>query len=165
MGAVIKKSSNKKTSTAEKITMKIKSKLKGMVNSSHGNDINSNVIKMDKTELLLMAFVLTEQTIPDDDASLEVVLNNLENAGCERLGANIALRSLKVKDLISLYHAYDEKRNVKYPACRITQKGEDWIIKNRDIFNKLSTSFNKDAHSGKAENIFSKTPSELKGIN
>lgn len=103
-------------------------------------------------EMSLMALILEGQTIPNTDVSLFEIQNDMEKVGYTNAATSIALRTLRKKEMIILYDAYDEWNNREFPACSLTTKGEEWILNNQDKFEFKLMSEENNSLNGQNEN-------------
>ena len=72
----------------------------------------------------------------------------MERAGYTKAAANIAIRQLEKKDMITTF-SVESGFNEGYFGCRLTDKGESWLMNNQDKieFRKPPTQQNKETIS------------------
>ncbi|HLR76192.1 MAG TPA: hypothetical protein VK106_00940 [Balneolaceae bacterium] len=140
--------------------MSIKSKVQTLF---RGKSKKVNVEDITKIELAVLSFILEEQTIPNKEVSINIIIEAMKAFGFRKLETNIAFRSLKANKMIDLYFSYDEQTNKKFSACSITEEGEKWIIKNKKLLHNLKLQSNS-SKNGETKSENGSTPKRIHNI-
>lgn len=84
----------------------------------------------------ISALIITLENQPTDHDMLSVnsLIDYMSKAGFTRAATNVAIRTLKRKQLVDFVqkeeYNYNESYQITY--CFLTKKGEDWLIDNQD---------------------------------
>lgn len=84
-------------------------------------------------EIAFLVLLMEEQLV-SGHASMYVLKNGMERSGFNAVAASAAVIALKKKNMIETFHAADDNTVDYYQACRITEKGEEWIDSNQHEF-------------------------------
>jgi hypothetical protein len=77
---------------------------------------------------------MEEQAVPDSDVSVYGLRADMEKAGYNKLATSMALRELNQKNMLELYNAQSSYNYEEYSACRLTDDGVKWLLKNKGKF-------------------------------
>ena len=88
-------------------------------------------------EIALLILIMENQLSAEDHSSLYTLKGEMEKAGYTSIAASVGLRRLARLGMIGTFTESDYNNNT-YSACRITEKGEDWILANEEqlVFRK-----------------------------
>lgn len=100
----------------------------------------SEGLKQHEVTMLLM--IIENQLTDEDTVSVYSLKTDMDKAGFNSIAISISLRELKRKGLIETFKEYSDYNNQEYLACKLTEKGEQWILSNQDKieFRKQPTS-------------------------
>lgn len=92
-------------------------------------------------EIALLILVTENQITKEDSISVYSLKNLMEKAGYTDIATSVGIKSLTRYGMIETFNFVDEWNNYQeYIACRLTEKGENWIFSNQDQFQyRLST--------------------------
>ncbi len=60
------------------------------------------------------------------------IQRDMHKAGFNDVAVSLAVRSLKMKGLISISKDYNDRDNYEYTAISLTENGDEWILNNQD---------------------------------
>lgn len=91
-------------------------------------------------EVTMLLLLLENQISEEQTVSARRLHNDMEAAGFTRAASNIAFRELKNKGLIEQTKEHSEEGD-EYIVFRLTEKGESWVLSNKDkvVFKKTVT--------------------------
>jgi len=98
-------------------------------------------------EIALMILIMENQISPDDNTSVYGLKNEMNKSGYNDIATSIGIRALVKYGMVETFKAVDDYNNgQEYSACRLTEKGENWILSNQDQFQfrKINTSSDDD---------------------
>jgi len=118
----------------KEITKTIKAyKTKSMIT----HELNSTTIQgmegLESHEVAVL-ILLTENSISNDDyVPYYHLKQEMEESGYTNIATSVAVRTLTKKNMIVISKEYNEYNGGDpFDACRITEKGEDWVLSNQD---------------------------------
>ena len=122
----------------EKLEISIKEKLEGLLSKQKSViKILENPLKESKGlkphELTMLLMIVENQLTADESVSIYRIKNDMDKAGFNSLAVSLSLRELKRKGFIETLKEIDYNNN-EFPACKLTEIGENWIINNQDLF-------------------------------
>ena len=125
---------NLKTSITEKLSAFIQTRkqvqkiIENPVQESQG---------LQQHEVTMLLFLLENQISEEQTVSARRLQNDIEAAGFTKVASNIAFRELKNKGFVEQTKEYSEDGD-QYIVFRLTEKGENWILSNKDkiVFKK-----------------------------
>jgi hypothetical protein len=80
--------------------------------------------------------LLTERSDSNDDfVPTNLLRREMSESGYKDIATSVALRTLKNKKMIDVYTEYPEFSNGPLWACKLTSKGEQWILSNQHLLN------------------------------
>lgn len=85
-------------------------------------------------EITLMVMMVSNQLTDADSVSVFSLQKDMEKTGFTTAAVGLAMRNLKRLGLIKFSQELDDWNNQKYSACRLTEKGESWVLSNQDKF-------------------------------
>ena len=87
-------------------------------------------------ELAIMAFVIGTQITDEQDVSIYLLSDNMKKSGFNETAVSIGLRLLKQKGFIDtlINNNWDGE---EYNACKLTESGIQFILKNIHLFDFL----------------------------
>lgn len=118
----------------------ITDKLKAFINtSSQINTIKESPIKdtkgLTEHEQTALLFVTAKTFSSDDTVSMSYIMEEMGKTGYAEIGANLALRTLVVKQLISkeirVLDYYGE--NIEETYLKLTDAGINWVLQNQQV--------------------------------
>lgn len=89
-------------------------------------------ILLSQIEVDTLAFIKGEQPAPTGSVAVFDIKRELRNKGLTDLGISLAIDNLLKKDFIALHEEPGEFDS--YWACRVTQKGTEWLLRNQHRF-------------------------------
>ncbi len=90
----------------------------------------SDGLKQHEITTLLFIF---ESSIKDEGYISTFMLNkHMDKAGFNSFATTVSIKALERKGLIDLSKLYDEYGENEFIICRITEKGEEWVLQNQD---------------------------------
>ena len=85
-------------------------------------------------EMALMALLVGGQIIDEQSVSVYSLTEQMEDAGYTKTATSIGLKLLKRKEMLDTF--WDQDWNGRdFPACKLTEKGVDFVLNNVDKFN------------------------------
>ncbi len=86
-------------------------------------------------EIALLILVMENQLTKEDSTSVYTVRNEMDKAGYTTIATSVALRTLEKNGMLETFKAIDPYDNMdqEYIACRLTSKGEQWVIQNQEL--------------------------------
>lgn len=92
-------------------------------------------------EIAILILVTENQITKEDSISVYSLKNLMEKAGYTGIATSVGIKSLTRFGMIETFNFVDEWNNYQeYIACRLTEKGENWILSNQDQLQfRLST--------------------------
>jgi len=92
-------------------------------------------------EIAILIISLENQLTSEDCMSIYTLKNEMGRAGYTDVATSVGLRTLTKSGMIVTYMQHEQYSNDEpYPACKLTDKGEEWILGNQDklVFRKTS---------------------------
>ena len=88
-------------------------------------------------EIALLLFTFETQFTSEDIISMYSLKDEMNKAGYTDIATGVAVRTLERKGMVETTNNIDWNNN-HYLACKVTDKGEDWILSNQDklVFRK-----------------------------
>lgn len=96
-------------------------------------------------EVALLILVMQNALTPEDSMAVYNLQSEMGKAGYTDIATSIALRTLVKSDMIETFKDSDYNGN-EYFCCRLTNKGESWMLSNQDLFE-----FRKEPNTSTAE--------------
>lgn len=129
-------------SLEESITNKIKAlqqKTKRVVSLNTSPVVDREGLQGHEIAILIM--IIENQLTDEDFMSVYTLKNEMGKAGYTDVATSVGLRTLTKSTMVSTSLEHDSYNNGPYPACKLTDKGEAWILANQDklIFRKDSS--------------------------
>ncbi|HKG07180.1 MAG TPA: hypothetical protein VKB19_12010 [Pedobacter sp.] len=84
-------------------------------------------------EVALLILVMQSALAPDDSVALYNLRSEMEKAGYTDIATSVALRTLSKNEMIETFKDGDYNGN-EYFCCRLTSKGEAWMLSNQHMF-------------------------------
>jgi len=76
---------------------------------------------------------MENQVTSDESTSVFNIKNEMSKAGYTDIATSVGIRTLVLKNMIATFKEIDEWNNgQEYSACRLTEKGENWILSNQE---------------------------------
>src|SRR5262249_36924601 len=85
-------------------------------------------------EVAVLALLLSESAAPSDSMSAYQLKQKLQKSGYTAIAASIAAQMLARKEMVEFLDARDPEQGYEYTACRLTEKGLEWLSANQDRF-------------------------------
>jgi hypothetical protein len=86
-------------------------------------------------EIALLILIIENQVSSDDGISIFRLKNEMNDAGYTDIATSVGLRTLAKYGMIETFKEIDNWGDgQEYIACRLTNKGEGWILSNQDQF-------------------------------
>lgn len=89
---------------------------------------------LSQSELLVLANLAGETTLPGDYFALHVLKDDSERSGLTAIGFSLAIRRLVGKGFIEISQQYEEHRDYTFSAASITSVGWNWLDENENLF-------------------------------
>jgi len=84
-------------------------------------------------EIALLILIMENQLSTEDSTSVYGLKNEMNKSGYTDIATSVGLRSLIKNGMIETFRKNDDYNNhEEYIACRLTEKGENWILSNQD---------------------------------
>ncbi|EMS32177.1 hypothetical protein C943_01439 [Mariniradius saccharolyticus AK6] len=84
-------------------------------------------------EIALLILIMENQVSSEDSTSIFGLRNEMNKAGYTDIATSVGIRTLSKNGMIETFKEIEHWNNgQEYIACRLTQKGEDWILSNQD---------------------------------
>lgn len=84
-------------------------------------------------EIALLILIMENQVSSEDSISVYVLKNEMNKSGYTDIATSVGIRTLVKNGMIETFKAIDDyNNNQEYIACRLTEKGEGWILSNQD---------------------------------
>lgn len=84
-------------------------------------------------EIALLILVMENQLSSEDSTSVFGLKHAMNKSGYTDIATSVGMRSLTKNGMIETFRATDDyNNNQDYIACRLTDKGENWILSNQD---------------------------------
>ncbi|HWB25936.1 MAG TPA: hypothetical protein VG738_10675 [Chitinophagaceae bacterium] len=120
----------------EKLENSIKEKLLALLaTKANVQKIIENPVResegLKQHEITMLLLILENQMTDEHKVSGIKLQRDMDAAGFTKVASNIAFRELKNKKFIEQLTAYSEEGDA-YTVFKLTQPGEDWIMKNQD---------------------------------
>ncbi len=119
----------------EKLEVDIKDKLVALLGKQKSvKEIIINPVKesmgLKPHEFTMLLLIMENQLTSEDSVSIYNIKNDMDKAGYNSLAVSISVRELQRKGLIDTLKESDYNNN-EYIVCKLTTKGENWIIENQ----------------------------------
>ena len=84
-------------------------------------------------EIALLILMMETQLTAEETTGAYTLKNEMTKAGYTDIATSLGIRNLAKMDMIIVSKEYDNYNNSgEYVACRLTDKGENWILSNQD---------------------------------
>lgn len=84
-------------------------------------------------EIALLILIMENQVSSEDSTSIFGLKNEMNKAGYTDIATSVGIRTLTKNGMIETFKEIDNWNNgQEYIACRLTDKGENWILSNQD---------------------------------
>lgn len=84
-------------------------------------------------EIALLILIMENQLSTEDSISVYVLKNEMNKSGYTDIATSVGLRSLTKQGMVETFRTTDNYNNhEEYIACRLIEKGENWILSNQD---------------------------------
>ena len=84
-------------------------------------------------EIALIILIMENQVSSEDSISVYVLKSEMNKSGYTDIATSVGIRSLVKNGMIETFKEIDDyNNNQEYIACRLTEKGEGWILSNQD---------------------------------
>lgn len=84
-------------------------------------------------EIALLILIMENQLSTEDSASVYGLKHEMNKSGYTDIATSVGLRSLTKNRMVETFRTTDNYNNhEEYIACKLTEKGEDWILSNQD---------------------------------
>ena len=102
-------------------------------------------------EIALLILIMENQILSEDSTSTSSLKNEMNKAGYTDIATSVGIRTLAKIGMVDTFKEFDNWNNgQEYVACRLTEKGENWILSNQDQlqFRKKQNSQSAESKSG-----------------
>lgn len=82
-------------------------------------------------EIALLLFLMENLVSADDSISAFTLKNEMNKAGYTAIATSVGIRTLEKNGMVITSKVSDYNDN-EYIICRLTDKGENWILSNQD---------------------------------
>ncbi|MFL9709426.1 hypothetical protein [Methylobacillus sp. Pita1] len=123
----------------EKLKERITSRLKALIQKDKtlpqiSELTNLNTIEgLEQHEIVFLAAMAENLDHPEDHVTAYQIKNDMEKSGFTKIAANLALKSLMKKNLVSSNN-YQEWNSEPYIGFSFTEDGWNWVISNQSQF-------------------------------
>lgn len=84
-------------------------------------------------EIALLILIMENQLSTEDSTSVYGLKHEMNKSGYTDIATSVGLRSLTKNRMVETFRTTDNyNNNEEYIACRLTEKGENWILSNQD---------------------------------
>lgn len=84
-------------------------------------------------EIALLILIMENQVSSEDSTSIFGLKNEMNKAGYTDIATSVGIRTLTKNGMIETFKEVDNWNNgQEYIACKLTEKGENWILSNQD---------------------------------
>jgi hypothetical protein len=84
-------------------------------------------------EIALLILTMENSISKEDTVSVYSLKHEMEKAGYTGIATSVGIRALTKYGMIETFKAIDEwNNNQEYIACKLTEKGEQWVLENQD---------------------------------
>jgi hypothetical protein len=84
-------------------------------------------------EIALLILVMENQLSSEDSTSVFGLKHEMNKSGYTDIATSVGMRSLTKNGMIETFRTTDDyNNNQDYIACKLTDKGENWILSNQD---------------------------------
>lgn len=95
-------------------------------------------------EIALLILVMENQVSSEDSTSIFGLKHEMNKSGYTDIATSVGIRALVKNGMIETFRATDDYNNgQEYFACRLTEKGEGWILSNQDQLQFRKTKSNQ----------------------
>ncbi len=137
----------------EQITYKINSYL-------NSNSINKKILESPLSstdgfqpfEFAVLASIIGEQTVDEQSVSIYTIKEKMSKAGFNEMATSIGIRLLVYKQYLKSFTDQDWNGNEFY-ACKLTEKGVNFILNNIGLFNVQKQSFHQSPILTNGDNL------------
>lgn len=84
-------------------------------------------------EIALLILAMENQFSVDDHTSVYTLKNEMNKSGYTDIATSIGIRNLTNNGMLATLKAVDQFTSEQYMACKLTEKGESWILSNQDL--------------------------------
>jgi hypothetical protein len=83
-------------------------------------------------EIALLILIMESQISSDESASIYGLRNEMNKAGYTAIATSVGVRTLVKLGMIQTLKENDYNNGQEYAACKLTDKGENWVLTNQD---------------------------------
>ncbi|MGO4820613.1 MULTISPECIES: hypothetical protein [unclassified Flavobacterium] len=84
-------------------------------------------------EIALLILVMENQLSSEDSTSVFGLKHEMNKSGYTAIATSVGIRSLTKNGMLETFKTMDDyNNNQEYIACKLTEKGENWILSNQD---------------------------------
>lgn len=84
-------------------------------------------------EIALLILLMENQITSEESTSVFSIKNEMKKAGYTDIATSVGIRTLVLKSMVETFKVIDEwNQGQEYVACRLTDRGETWILSNQD---------------------------------
>lgn len=84
-------------------------------------------------EIALLILIMENQLSSEDSTSVFGLKHEMSKSGYTDIATSVGMRTLSKNGMIETFKTMDDyNNNQEYIACRLTDKGENWILSNQD---------------------------------
>ncbi len=84
-------------------------------------------------EIALLILIMENQVSSEDSISIFGLKNEMDKSGYTDIATSVGIRTLTKNGMVETFKEVDDWNNgQQYNACRLTDKGENWILSNQD---------------------------------
>lgn len=86
-------------------------------------------------QIALLILIMENQITSEDTTSIYTLKDEMNKSGYTDIATSIGIRTLVKNGMIETFKQSDDySNNQEYFACRLTEKGESWILSNQELF-------------------------------
>ena len=82
-------------------------------------------------EIAMLILIMENQMTSEENVSIYKLKDEMNKAGYKDIVTSVGIRALRNKKYIETF-AQEHLPGEEYPACRVTEDGENWILNNQD---------------------------------
>ncbi len=100
-------------------------------------------------EIAMLVLIMENQITSEDFISVYQLRNEMNKIGYTDIATSVGIRTLERGSLLKTFNVTDAQENEEYIACKLTDTGESWILKNQDKLEfKINQAKNDNALNG-----------------
>ena len=83
-------------------------------------------------EIALLILMMENQVSSEDSSAVYELKNEMNKAGYTDIATSVGIRTLTKLEMVETFRNSDNWNDSEYIACRLKEKGENWVLDNQD---------------------------------